>query len=170
LNELIERWLPIPGYEGRYDASSFGQIRSRLQARKILKQYPKKNKGTYLRVWLYKDGKRREHEVHRLIALTFHGKKPPGLCIRHLNGDDQDNHEWNLKYGTRKEDHEDRVRHGTSRLNRSGPKPKGCCPKCGGPYTKTGTLQKNQCRPCRARYQRKRRAKPRASAGPGRSW
>ena len=55
-----EIWKPIPGYEG-YEASTLGRIRS-LKYGKIRILKPFKTKKGYLRVNLWKDGKRKSHK------------------------------------------------------------------------------------------------------------
>jgi DNA invertase Pin-like site-specific DNA recombinase len=51
--------------------------------------------------------------VHQLVLLTFVGPLPEGQEVRHLNGDRSDNRLENLCYGTRKENANDAVEHGT---------------------------------------------------------
>jgi hypothetical protein len=59
------------------------------------------------RVWYVK--------VHVLIATAFHGPRPRGMEVRHLNGNRRDNTPGNLAWGTRAENVADRVRHGSHR-------------------------------------------------------
>lgn len=80
---MSETWAPIPGFEGRWDASTEGRIRSIPRPRTrggILKQSV--NKRGYLSVGLGRDS----HEVHRLIALAFLGPRPVGMETRHVDG------------------------------------------------------------------------------------
>ena len=51
--------------------------------------------------------------VHILICSTFHGPKPEGKEVRHLDGNGMNNHADNLKWGTREENLEDDRRLGT---------------------------------------------------------
>ena len=51
--------------------------------------------------------------VHQLVADAFHGPKPDGLQVRHLNGSPSDNRAANLQYGTPKQNAADRKQHGT---------------------------------------------------------
>lgn len=68
----------------------------------------------YLNVSIsFGSGKARPIGVHQLVADAFHGPCPAGLQVRHLNGNPKDNRPENLKYGTAKENAEDRMRHGT---------------------------------------------------------
>ena len=98
----MEEWHPIPGYKG-YEASRLGQVRS---PNKILSQY---QRGKYPTVKL---GHVRQAGVHKLVALAFLGPAN-GLEVRHLDGNPQNNRLENLAYGTRQENAQDMVRHGT---------------------------------------------------------
>lgn len=134
-----ERWLPVPDWEGLYEASSHGKARSldrmamtgragmKLRPGRILK--PRKNPhGGYLYVNFSRPGFRQTFQVHVLVMLTFAGPCPEGKQVRHLDGD-PGNNRWapgdsedevraaggNLIYGTAKENAEDRDRrHGTN--------------------------------------------------------
>lgn len=108
-----ETWLPIPGYEGTYEVSDLGRIRSRPRERTrgdILKTPP--NKRGYPEVHLYGDNRRTWH-VHVLVCLAFLGPCPDGLEIRHYDDDKSNLALTNLSYGTRSENVLDRVRLGT---------------------------------------------------------
>ncbi|WP_253278713.1 HNH endonuclease [Pseudomonas syringae group genomosp. 3] len=59
------------------------------------------------------NGKSRPVGVHQLVADAYHGARPDGLVVRHLNGIPSDNAPGNLKYGTDAENSDDRKRHGT---------------------------------------------------------
>ena len=114
-----ERWAAIPGYEGCYIASNYGQIRSlprphrKEHPGKILK--PTRNpRDGYLHVGLCRDGVQKTWKVHQLIALTFKGPRPKGEVTRHLDGNPANNHVDNLAYGTQAQNAEDMVRHGRS--------------------------------------------------------
>lgn len=120
---MTESWLPIPGYEGLYDASTWGRIRSldryvvnkegvaRFLRGRILRQ----NIHYYLQVSLYKNGKQRNHRVHALIALTFIGQRPDGQQVLHGPLGKLVNTPENLCYGTPSENEMDKVRDGTDR-------------------------------------------------------
>lgn len=58
-------------------------------------------------------GEKRKWKVHELVMLCFHGPKPPGMIIRHLNGKCRDNRLANLAYGTYLENSADMIEHGT---------------------------------------------------------
>lgn len=114
-------WRDVPGYEGLYQASTDGRIRSldrdivrpdgvviRTVRGRELKRYPV---GSYLNVHLSVDGKRHQVTVHKLVLLTFKGPLPDGQERLHGIGGPWDNSIGNLRYGTRAENVKDRVKH-----------------------------------------------------------
>ena len=102
---MKENWKDVLGYEGLYQASNLGRIRSLNYNRegkiKILK--PVKAKNGYLRVNLYKDGKLKHYSVHRLVWEAFNGKIPEGYEINHINEIKTDNRLENLNLMTPKQ-------------------------------------------------------------------
>lgn len=118
---MIEEWRPVPGWEDFYEASTEGRIRSLARAvlrggrpmkvaERVLK--PSVHHSGYRRVILARGGDRDERLVHSVIALTFHGPRPDGMEVRHLNGDQTDNRPSNLAYGTSGENKADILEHG----------------------------------------------------------
>lgn len=112
-------WASIPGFEGLYEVSFLGQIRSLARPRqtggwsrtKILKAC-ERHRG-YLAVGLQKGKSVFRYDVHRLVLLAFIGPCPfIGGEARHLNGHKQDNRLSNLKWGTARENAADRETHG----------------------------------------------------------
>lgn len=111
------QWRPIPGYEGLYEASDQGQIRSvrahpkgRTPAGHILS--PSLHQNGYLNVGLRKDGRRKVIGVHRLVASAFHGPPGEGQEARHRDNDPTNNRASNLTWGTHEENVGDTVRAG----------------------------------------------------------
>lgn len=111
---MCEQWRSIPGFDDRYEASDRGRVRNRRHGEdRVLKQSTSSRHGYRLvkvRVGL---GNWRPIEVHTLVALAFYGPRPGGLEVRHLDGDQGNNHVENLRYGTKSENVADQVRHGT---------------------------------------------------------
>lgn len=109
---MNEIWKEIPGYEGIYEASSLGRIRSaagkttsnaryaiRVWQSRVLKQKrPISAKRRDARVSLWKNGKPRDHLVARLVASAFLGAPIPGMTVNHINGNYEDNRPENLEW------------------------------------------------------------------------
>ena len=95
-------WKDIPGYEGLYQVSNTGRVRSlnynRTGETKVLKQGT--NKGGYKRVNLYKDGKFKIYFVHRLVALVFIPNPNNYPVINHKDENPKNNTVWNLEWCT----------------------------------------------------------------------
>lgn len=118
-----EIWRPIPGYEGWYEASNIGNVRSlprttdragipvRLAGR-VLRQSPSGKAGIPA-VTLCRLSKRFTAPVSVLMMLAFVGPCPRGLWVCHENGNAGDNRIENLRYGTPKSNTQDAIRHGT---------------------------------------------------------
>lgn len=96
----MDLWKDIPNFEGLYQASTNGKIRS-LYKDKILKQEISKN--GYCKIMLCKDKKRKLFSVHRLIAKTFLNDYDNNLQVNHKDGNKQNNHIENLEMVTAKE-------------------------------------------------------------------
>lgn len=115
---MDELWKDIPGFEGRYQASSIGRIKSLLRWRgtseRVLK--PTINRGGYQQLILCRDGKHFTCAVHQLVALTFLGACPPGQQVRHWDGVKTNCHVGNLLHGTPSENNKDTVRQGLNWL------------------------------------------------------
>lgn len=98
---MEEIWRDIPGYEGLYQASNLGRIKSLPRKYKpnesILK--PQKRNG-YLKVELCKKD-RKQYSVHRLIMMTFSGSSK--LSVNHIDGNKHNNNLENLEYCTQRE-------------------------------------------------------------------
>lgn len=107
--------LTIVPWDHRYAVTKDGRVFSRARSKKWkqLSLFKRKKESDYLSVPL---GHGNVWFVHRLIAAVFLGSCPEGLQIRHLDGNPQNNKIKNLRYGTPKENAEDRHKHG--RTNR----------------------------------------------------
>jgi hypothetical protein len=100
---MEEIWKDIPGYEGIYQASTEGRIRS-LKFNKIKILKPGNCRG-YSLVGLAIDGTKEYIQIHKLIAITFLNHKPDGhkLVIDHINGIRSDDRLENLRIVTQRE-------------------------------------------------------------------
>lgn len=111
----MEVWKDIPGYEGQYQVSSLGRVKSlsRIVNGKCHytdKPFTRRTKDIILRPGRYcKSGhvsvvlgnKVNGQPVHQLVMRAFIGPAPTGQEVLHLNGDPTDNRIENLRYGTR---------------------------------------------------------------------
>ena len=97
-----EIWKDIPNYEGIYQASNMGRVKSFYGLKeKILK--PKISHNGYYRVALYKNSTQKWYQMHRLVWEAFNGQMPEGLQVNHINEIKTDNRLENLNLMTPKE-------------------------------------------------------------------
>lgn len=107
-----EIWKDIPNYEGLYQASNLGRVKSLERFRKgkngslvtikekILKQ---QLVCGYYQIGLYKQSIQKFHQVHRLVWSAFNGPIPEGYEVNHINEIKTDNRLENLNLMTHKE-------------------------------------------------------------------
>lgn len=107
-----EIWKPAIGYEGTYDVSNIGRVRS-VRKSKILVQVISNNGYPRVRTMLVTGVARREL-VHRMVALAFIGIPPEGHECAHLDGNRLNPSLSNLRWKTRKDNESDKWIHGTS--------------------------------------------------------
>jgi len=151
-------WRPIPGWEGLYEASDEGQVRSlpRKHAKGRILRHGTTHNG-YLTVTFSANGRRAAYTLHRVIAETFLGPLPDGMQTCHIDGDKTNNAAGNLRYATASENEQDKRRHGTQyNVNKTH------CPR-NHPYTPDNILasktSSRTCKTChRERNQRRRLA------------
>ncbi|MDM4221800.1 NUMOD4 motif-containing HNH endonuclease [Klebsiella pasteurii] len=119
-NGESEIWKPVVGYEGRYEVSNLGNVRSLSNYRKGLFHnniaHFIQNKGYHYVSIRDADGKSKRLAVHRIVLEAFVGPRPDGKQIAHWNGDPSDNRVENLRWATSKENIADRSRHGRTAI------------------------------------------------------
>lgn len=94
-----------------YRVTPDGRVYS-LRSKRFLKPQPM---GVYLGLIItHADGSLVHRYVHRLVLEAVAGPCPAGMEARHLNGDRYDNKASNLAWGTKSENYEDKIAHGTS--------------------------------------------------------
>jgi len=111
---MTEEWRDIPGYEGKYQVSDMGRVRSlerrvRLVTRqagettrrvppRILRPGPQKSRHVTVSL-----GRHNSKAVHALVLLAFRGPPPAGQEGLHQDHEPNNNRLSNLRYGTRSE-------------------------------------------------------------------
>ena len=113
---MEEVWRDIPGYEGYYEVSNIGRVRSVPRTREVKNRYggtnlrtdkgvvmtPIEHSNGYLYVTLASDGLRINHYIHRLVARAFCDGAEDGLVVDHKDGNKRNNRCENLEWVTQK--------------------------------------------------------------------
>lgn len=104
----MELWKPIKGYEGLYEVSNMGNVKSLPKMRGYIKSKEKimkpfKNNNGYLLVSLSKNNKQKHFQVHRLVASAFILNKDNKSQVDHINRIRDDNRVENLRWVTASE-------------------------------------------------------------------
>lgn len=112
-----EIWLPVKDYEGLYEVSNWGDVRSLNYNRtgRVQVMKPGMSRHGYLKVQLYKDGKDNKYFVHRLVAEAFLGNPDNLPQVNHKDEDKTNNAVANLEWCTAKEN----VNYGTGRARQA---------------------------------------------------
>ena len=136
---MKEMWKTIPGYEGEYEASTFGMVRSvdriilkgkRHVPSRVRGQIisPYKRSDGYLRVDMSKHGVRRHEKLHSIIARTFIPNPEHKSTVNHIDenklNNTVENLEWmtneeNVNYGTRIQRVKEKYGHSIIRISPS---------------------------------------------------
>jgi hypothetical protein len=168
-----QRWRSIPGYEGHYEVSNDGQVRSlerkvishddgRIRVFKSRVLRPEVRHG-YNVVNLSINGVTAKFYVHRLVLVAFRGEPKSGAEACHWNGIRDDNRLHNLRWDTHLSNVRDNVISGTHRSIGAYNANKTHC-KRGHPFDKANTIVRptgRGCRECkriteRVRYHKKK--------------
>ena len=140
-SDCIEIWKDIRGYEGLYQISNMGRLKSlsrktwifraknngkgsfRHLKEKILKVRIPPDKR-YMGTSLCKNGKMKTREIHRLVLEAFVGPCPEGMEGCHEDGNRFNNRLDNLRWDTRSNNHKDKHKHGTDASGERNPQAK----------------------------------------------
>jgi hypothetical protein len=111
---MVEVWKDVPNYEGIYQVSNLGRVKSLSRIKLNCGKYPFTTKEIILKqgldlkgyplVVLTKDNKRKTRSIHQLVAEAFLNHKPCGyeLVIDHINDNPLDNRIENLQVVTQR--------------------------------------------------------------------
>lgn len=101
---MEEIWKDVPGYEGLYQVSNQGRVKSAGNGKNVRPRILKQTNGKYRSVCLYKPGlHKKSYLVHRLVYSAFYGTIPKHLEVNHINEDKYDNRLVNLNLMTRRQ-------------------------------------------------------------------
>lgn len=105
---------PIPRFPG-YQITTDGRVWSGPKSNRKNGKWLLPGVDTHDRLFvaLYKNSKRHQRLIHRLVLETYIGPCPDGMECRHLDGNHRNNNLYNLCWGTRKTNHKDAIQQGT---------------------------------------------------------
>lgn len=113
---MIENYRDIPGFEGLYSVSNFGNVYSH-KSKRVLKPIKstqnRRSKYHTFEVCLYRNNERYRQYVHTLVLMTFICPRPEGHVVRHLDNDTSNNRLSNIVWGTPRENIMDQLRSNT---------------------------------------------------------
>lgn len=131
---MNERWRPVVGFEGLYEVSDLGRVRSLDRTvwceGPVKGRYPSFKKGRVLRPGPMASGhlsvvlgrEAGSKTIHSLVATAFIGPCPAGLEVRHLDGNPANNKLGNLEYSTRSRNTQDKKWHNGATTYKLAPK------------------------------------------------
>lgn len=162
-----EVWRAIAGYEGLYEVSTAGRIRSldrivvtggRRSRRKgvVLRGT---TSGGYLQIRLCCDGVRTRRSIHHVVAEAFIGPRPPGMWVLHNDDNRLNNAASNLRYGTPRENSQDAILNGKNHFVALEECAKGHpFDELNTRYVRKGTGTRRECKACALARSRRRYA------------
>lgn len=98
---MDEVWKDIPGYEGHYQVSNMGNIRSFKRGVNLLKPRGSRNGGGYSHLSLYMNGNEKDYNIHRLVAAAFVPNPNAFSEVNHIDENKHNNKASNLEWCSR---------------------------------------------------------------------
>lgn len=120
---MTEIWKAVPGLEGFYEVSDRGRARSLSRTVRYTGGSDRRLRGRVLKITYVKgyprvdfclEGVRIPIELHKVVALTFKGPRPPFMEVCHNDGRHKNVRPSNLRYDTKVGNEADKIEHGTS--------------------------------------------------------
>lgn len=159
VSKTNELWLPIQGWEGLYEVSNQGRVRSVRRVIDMNGEYEMTRRGKmiatspndsgHLILRLYRGGVRKGMQVHRLVAQAFLPNPDSAPVVCHRNGNPADNRAENLYWGTMADNMQDSLRHGTHGMAKKTHCVRGHEFTSENIYLLPGTEKPRHCRACR---------------------
>lgn len=113
MKALSDIWKPVVGYEGNYEVNEYCQIRTMFRRdKRILKPATRPDWG-HKYVSITMNGIRKKKYIHIAGLEAFVSPRPIGMEGLHNDGNTENNHISNLRWGTHKENMQDSLKHGT---------------------------------------------------------
>lgn len=114
MTQSIERWLPVVGWEGLYEVSDLGRVKSlpRVGTSGVILK-PSLRKDGYIQHGLTRNCNHVNRLLHHLVAEAFIGPRPAGCECCHNDGDPGNNALANIRWDTPLGNSADKTRHGT---------------------------------------------------------
>lgn len=170
-----EEWRPVVGYEGKYEVSDHGRVRSvarvvhrphtgpyKVEAR-VLSPRIAHYGHHYVTLFGQTKKDRKHFAVHRLVLSAFVGPAPAGLFGCHYDGIPSNNHVSNLRWDTPAGNMQDKFRHGNDFHKNKTHCPAGHPYSVENTYTPPSRPNERMCRKCRANADKRRQARLRAA-------
>lgn len=170
MSERSERWLPVPNYEGIYEVSDRGRVRSLDRMVHRSDGWSRFQQGRERVLWVGPDGRRsvilsrggvnRHYAVSVLVLTAFVSPRPEGMEVCHNDGDASNDWVGNLRWGTSSANKFDIVRHGNHHCRNKETCPRGHLlqpPNCVPSRLRVGHRVCRACACARAAAQRARR-------------
>lgn len=119
----MENWKEVIGFEGFYEISNKGNIRSLNRTETTKAGWKRERKGRALSCFTGRDGRiyadlivnsvRKRFQVHHLVLCAFLGPRPEGTECCHNDGNAKNNEIDNLRWDTHQNNIKDKEKHGT---------------------------------------------------------
>jgi hypothetical protein len=112
-SDMTEEWRPVYGFEDYFLISNLGTVKTLNPSARVKTLAHWATDRGYSMVTLWANGERKHRSVHSLLLEAFVCPRPPGNVARHRDGDQSNNALENLEWGTYRQNHFDKKRHGT---------------------------------------------------------
>lgn len=131
MDNNIEIWRDIQGYEGLYQVSNLGRVKSLDRIIRTKAGWEQKHKGHilqprikkngYLFLILYKNNQGKNKYIHRLVAQAFLSNPKSLPTVNHKDGNKQNNNVNNLEWNSYSENNQHAYNHGLTHSNKNNP-------------------------------------------------